>query len=282
MPAPTGALPVGRTTFEGTDQSRADPDNAAGHRQIVVWVWYPASPPLGTQPAEWMPGKWDEEYWSQFVSGHPTVAGQASEHPVSAVRTHAYTDAPPATAHAPYPVLLFAPGLGTTPLEYASVIEDVVSHGYVVAGIVPTYFAGASVFSDGHVVRWRDPKLMPGTGARPRSTDEALRRMEAAADVESKDLTFALNLLAGINADARSPMRGSVDLTRVGAFGHSLGGAAALQFAHDARAFRITGAYVSAFFDQYLGGKTRALIDGPSTEYPEVAFERSPPRRPRE
>lgn len=38
------------------------------------------------------------------------------------------------------------------------------------------------------------------------------------------------------------------------------------------RAMRITRAYVDAFFDQYLRGHHRHLLDGPSHRYPEVAF----------
>ena len=41
-----------------------------------------------------------------------------------------------------------------------------------------------------------------------------------------------------------------------------------------ARALMVTGTYLEAFFDQYLVVKTGALLNGPSKDYPEVAFER--------
>ena len=41
-----------------------------------------------------------------------------------------------------------------------------------------------------------------------------------------------------------------------------------------ARALSVTAVYVEAFFDQYLNGKTAALLNGLSSDYPEVVFEK--------
>jgi predicted dienelactone hydrolase len=365
LPAPTGTYSVGRTQFDWTDEARADPENHNGHREIIVWVWYPASPRSGAEPAEWMPGKWGELFWSDFVSRHPVAGENGKEHPINANRTHAYPDASVASAQKEYPVLLFAPGLGTTPLDYSSLIEDVVSHGYIVAAIVPTYLARFSVFSDGRVIEGHDiMDAQGGIAAAPHTADQAMKRFEQVAAIWSNDMIFTLNQLSKVNADARSPLKGHLDFNRVGAFGHSMGGAAVLQFATDdrrvravfdidgsptwnaankdlakpllvlsaastnvgydavlsgakpgnhlrlsgsvhrfandfglipfisqaprsatqsrppevssidpARALRITETYVEAFFDQYLNGKTAALLKGPSPDYPEIVFE---------
>ena len=133
LPKPTGESAVGRTQFDWTDESRADPENQSGHREIVVWVWYPAAPRSGAEPAEWMPRKWGELFWSDYLNAHPNAAEAGKQHPINTIRTHAYTDAPAASSQRPYPILLFAPGMGDTPLDYSGVIEDVVSHGYIVA-----------------------------------------------------------------------------------------------------------------------------------------------------
>src|SRR5947208_373580 len=75
LPAPTGPYAVGRTQFDWVDPSRADTANPGGHREIVVWVWYPAAlrPAVKPKPTEWMPGKWGEFYWSDFLSRHADV-----------------------------------------------------------------------------------------------------------------------------------------------------------------------------------------------------------------
>ena len=67
------------------------------------------------------------------------------------VLVHSITDAPVAGTQSKYPVILFAAGWGVLPLEYSSVIEELVSHGYIVAGVVFTYYAPYVVFSDGDV-----------------------------------------------------------------------------------------------------------------------------------
>jgi hypothetical protein len=234
LPPPSGQFLVGRAQFEWTDDSRSDAENANGHRQLVVWLWYPAVQPTNAEPAEWMPGKWSEAFWSGYVEAHRNLADQKATHPIDSIRSHAYTNAAVAATAAPYPVVLFAPGLGTTPLEYATLVEDLASHGYIVAGVGSTYIAAATVFADGRVVKGRDPMadLSERGKSRP-TTDQALRRFEDLASTVSKDLAFALDQLTKMNADVRSPLKGRVDLAHVGALGHSLGGAGVAQLGVD-------------------------------------------------
>ncbi|GHO69804.1 hypothetical protein KSC_086960 [Ktedonobacter sp. SOSP1-52] len=63
---------------------------------------------------------------------------------------------PLATNQARYPVLIFSPGMGLLPTDYTTLIEDLVSHGYIVVGIAPTYSASAVAFADGRVVQATD------------------------------------------------------------------------------------------------------------------------------
>jgi hypothetical protein len=44
-----------------------------------------------------------------------------------------------------------------------------------------------------------------------------------------------------------------------------------------ARALAITASYIEAFFQRHLEGKSTQLLDGPSTRFPEVSFERRTP-----
>jgi len=37
---------------------------------------------------------------------------------------------------------------------------------------------------------------------------------------------------------------------------------------------RVTAAYIEAFFDRYLKGKTAGWLDGASADYPDVGFEK--------
>ena len=214
FPEPTGSLAVGRVQFDWTDKSRPDSENLGGYREIVVWVWYPASPKTGAETAEQLPGKWGEVLWAEFKKRQP---GETSGRVFSPIHTHSYPAVRVGSGHHRYPVLLFEPGNGINPLLYSNLIEDVVSHGYIVAGIVPTYYSGVSVFSDGRVAA----SLL--ATAQPRDY----------FPVWVADMRFTLDQLEKLNQDGRGDFRHRLDLQRVGAFGHSLGGAASLQAAKD-------------------------------------------------
>ncbi|HEV2667579.1 MAG TPA: hypothetical protein VG324_21870, partial [Blastocatellia bacterium] len=132
--APTGPFAVGRTLFNWVDESRVDLLSPKGYREIPVWVWYPASPASDAQKAEWLPGTWGDIF-AAIIAPRPTPgqpASQSEKYPIATIRSHSYTDAPVSSAQQKYPILVFAPGYGSGPTEYASVIEDVVSHGYIV------------------------------------------------------------------------------------------------------------------------------------------------------
>jgi hypothetical protein len=72
-----------------------------------------------------------------------------------------------------------------------------------------------------------------GSGPTPHTAEAALKRYEQVASIWGHDLIFTLNQLAKVNSDARNSLKGRFDLNRVGAIGHSMGGASVLQFAHD-------------------------------------------------
>jgi len=79
LPAPTGPDEVGRMEFDWVDTSRPDPDSPSGHREIVVWLWYPASPKNGAEVAEWVPGKWGELLPPYYLSKHRSLGTTLSE-----------------------------------------------------------------------------------------------------------------------------------------------------------------------------------------------------------
>jgi hypothetical protein len=102
---------------------------------------------------------------------------------------------------------------------------ELASHGYVVIGIQHTYGAVISVFPDGTIAK-NNPIALP-EGA---PTDE----YEAAAHILSNqwagDMGFALDFMQSQNTDSGSPFYSVLDLSRVGVYGHSTGGGAAIEF----------------------------------------------------
>lgn len=109
---------------------------------------------------------------------------------------------------------------------YTSLIEDLVSHGYVVAAIEHTYTAMGVVFPNGRVVPFhRDPDPVDLTPS------QRFERMQASAGRTitegAGDVVFVLNKLTEMNERKAPsfPLGGRLDLGRVAAIGHSSGGA---------------------------------------------------------
>jgi pimeloyl-ACP methyl ester carboxylesterase len=134
--------------------------------------------------------------------------------------------------------LIFSPA-GFAPLCLAAILEEVASHGYVVVGVNHTGESAISVLADGRVVpmdaAWMEPVLGPFSGP-PEAT---MRGRAVVVEAKAADLRLVLDRLGALNAGtgpfadspAASLLAGRLDLTRLGAFGHSLGGNAALELA---------------------------------------------------
>ena len=117
-------------------------------------------------------------------------------------------------------------GLAALTTSYTALAEDLASHGYVVVGFDAPHRSFVVVLADGTVVtraRENDAGLLAGAAQEQLAT----RLVQAWV----ADLRFALDRLGEL--DTNSKFRGRLDLKRVGVFGHSLGGAEALQFCHD-------------------------------------------------
>jgi hypothetical protein len=95
----------------------------------------------------------------------------------------------PADSRGPFSLLLFSPGLGNPPASYLSQLEDLASHGYVVAALE---HEGDSLDS-----------------------------------AESRARLWGQDLLEAKKAVLESSLRGIIDADRVGVFGHSHGGRSA-------------------------------------------------------
>jgi hypothetical protein len=70
---------------------------------------------------------------------------------------------------------------------------------------------------------------MEGVNSRAGSIEESFRFRASAANYKTADIKFVVDQLEKINKGS-SVLAGRIDLTRLGVFGHSLGGNAALEF----------------------------------------------------
>ncbi len=150
----------------------------------------------------------------------------------SKVHGHSIRDADVSPQQGSYPVVVMRAGASASVLAYSTLAEDLASHGYVVVGFDAPYRTSVVVFPDGRVIR-ETPENNPELCAEKEQAQQA-PCMDKLVTAWTADIAFALDQLERLNgANAPGKFTGRLDLTRVGVFGHSLGGATAAQFCHD-------------------------------------------------
>jgi predicted dienelactone hydrolase len=185
----------------------------------MIQVWYPAQAATGMTTAPYLPTPVLLEAMKK--EQYLDVPAEALE-AWSSMRTHAYLDAPLAALPRRLPLLLFSPGFGVSRVNYTALMQDFASHGYVVAAVDHPY-CGLSVLPGGRVLSSSNPE--------GKSTPEA--RVEAMA----MDAAFVRDKLLDVGSTAGRFAR-RLDPNRVGIFGHSIGGAAALEAGRTDSPFR--------------------------------------------
>ena len=226
LPAPTGRHRVGRASFDLVDPNRADiyAANPQDRRELVIWTWYPAAPGPGAGRAAYLPDPW-------------APAGQLLGLDAAGLLSHAVADAPVADDQSSYPVLVQSQS-GFPPLLLAAVAEELASHGYVVVGVNHTYEPAVTVFADGRAITMNPDAVAGVLGPQTGPYQERFRQRAAVCDYKAADLASVADQLERLPAGAAGLLGGRLDLDRLGGFGHSFGGNAALQWCRDDRRCR--------------------------------------------
>lgn len=110
----------------------------------------------------------------------------------------------PAELDRPAPVIVFSPGVGGSREGYAYLGQAWAAHGYVVL-VLEHVGSNESLFRPGSTMTMK----------------QALSESEFVA--RAKDVRFAVDRLAQINADANDVLHGKLDLARLAIAGHSYG-----------------------------------------------------------
>jgi predicted dienelactone hydrolase len=215
LPAPTGRQPIGTTELHLVDKGRPDPWVKGKPRELMVGVWYPARPNALPRAPYLRPAVAKiTNSVRAFDLIEPGTVDWAG------ARTHAAESAPADARHGARPVVLYSPGFGVPRAVGTEVTEELVGRGYVVVTIDHTYEASLVEFPGGRVATQTLPP-------------QSAQRTRTAVDTRVADTRFVLDRLkalrSGRNPDAegRALPRGlarTLDLSRIGIFGHSAGG----------------------------------------------------------
>lgn len=219
LPDPTGTYAVGRTREHWVD-TRAEIITAASDdaRELTVYLWYPAAP-NGDPTAPYV----------EDLEALAPVLERRMRRFYELVSTHATDAAPVAGDAVAFPLLVFSPGNDALGAQYTALIEEFVSHGFVVAALEHPYDARAVELESGQAVPFAAdswPALPPprADGTPDPNSPHALFYRERVS-VRAEDVSFVIDRLTELATT--DPIASRIDFEHIGLLGHSVGGVAA-------------------------------------------------------
>ena len=201
LPEPTGNFNVGTVLLDITDENRVETysEEAEKSRKIAVQFWYPTD-------------RIESELQYDII------------------------DAPVSTSQQSYPVLIFSHGAFGVRMSNASTFRELASHGYIVASIDHTYQAFYTAFADGERIpvntKFLNDAIKVSADGLP--MDETFKITHDWLKLRTDDIELVIDSLKSEELGGSGAMlNGRMDLTKIGLFGHSLGGAAAAQLGRE-------------------------------------------------
>lgn len=219
---------VGTTVFFVTDEGRPErygPEPGTD-RQIAIQIWYPAAAPsdrranLVDDLSQFGPAASSYLGFPSFFLNHLEYSATGST-----------VEAPILTGDGILPVVVYSHGWGGFRNVAFTQAEELAANGFVVVGVDHTYGSLGTMIDGGSRFVPLDPDALP-------ELDDIGEEAYAAAsmalvDTFREDIHYAVDLveqLAAGNAPSRVGFAGVIDASRLGVFGHSTGGGAAIEF----------------------------------------------------
>jgi dienelactone hydrolase len=223
FPALTGQYQVGTETlqFEESPLAKDKSSSPAGQRELVVQLFYPAESSRDDKRSRY------------------TLAGLATRFKpqLAKVKTQAVVDAEIAPSEQRYPVILYSHSWNGSRLESLFLLQDLASHGYVVASVDDPYDTPINVLADGKVLRHPGDHWLDFSS--PQSLQETLQRLKHNLAVRVADVSFVLDQLIRLNgSEASGKFYGHLDTDRAGIIGFSFGGTTAAQACRSDQRFK--------------------------------------------
>jgi len=242
LPTLTGKFKVGSQYLHlETNEDEMITTDVNDKRALMIKVWYPAQ--LNDEETEAYLNDGDR-------IGFATKYGlpKSTFNYLDAVKTHTFLS--PEVKTGKFPVLVFSHGHYSKASGYYALLEEIVSHGYIVLNVNHTYESAGTLFPNGEVKLYHSDydkthnnqemaDLVWNTlqdFEKAKNPDEKLTSIEFliknyfAAEITkrwSKDISLVIDTLEEWNTS--SFLANHIDTSKIGVFGHSQGGSAACQ-----------------------------------------------------
>ncbi|HZR56649.1 MAG TPA: hypothetical protein VFA74_07240 [Terriglobales bacterium] len=194
LPKPTGIHSIGTAIRQWTIQTQFPGMRSELPRKLAVQFWYPSEVKTGRRS----PYRSDND--AQGFKSHLRL-----------IKTHSFLNVPLSSSSNKFPIVLFSPGWKGHLTQNTAQFEMLASHGFVVLSIEHPPAQNLPVEFDA-------------------SIEENLRCYPEEAKLRAQDMSFVLDQIEQINnSDSDRLFTGSLDLSRVGMFGYSFGGAVTME-----------------------------------------------------
>lgn len=238
LPEPRGRYEVGSKMIHvKTDRPEEITEKPDDKREFLCKIWYPSNEDTdGLEGENYL----DPSGRAGFATKYGLLANALNY--LDHVKTFVYPDIP--VADGKFPVLLFSHGYGSKATGYYALLTEMASQGYIIVNMNHTYESLGTSFPDGrqaffdygyqqNISEWNAELMDPMRKAFKDGISYDKRHPIAAPAIRNyfekdiqarwaKDMISVLNLLEEWNTKGAFANR--LDLNKIGAFGHSVGG----------------------------------------------------------
>ena len=226
---PTGKYGIGTATYQFVDKSRDElfGEDRSRKREIILQIWYPTSPNINQKFTLYIENTPELPNELSKFFGYPSFIFSHFKY----VKTNAVKEAKVSSIRNNYPVLIYHSGLFGSRKFNTFQIEQLVSQGYIVAGIDNPGAVALTEFSDGRKIKSLPMSKMQSL---IHQSLEDLPVIPKLNGVEMKDgiipyfaqdISFAIDCMQKINNyDSLNLLTHVIDTNKVGVLGVSLGG----------------------------------------------------------